>query len=182
MADLARSAAEVVDMGRERILVVYNEPVLPEDHRDSYSEVEVLENVTAVAEVLREEGYDTRSVGVHRDPGVLIDAVRDFDPDAAFNLFEGSADHYVTEPYLAGLLDWLDVPFTGCPCPALLLAQNKHLTKRLLQQAGVPTAPFVLLDSVPDEDPGLTWPLIVKPACQDSSVGIDQASVVTDLD
>src|SRR4051794_22614237 len=167
---------------RERVLVVYNEPVLPPGHRDSESEREVLESADAVTNVLLAEGSAARPVGVRRDPADLIAAVRDAAPDAVFNLFEGSADHYVTEAYLAGLLDWLDVPFTGCPCPALLLAQNKHLTKRLLQQAGVPTAAFVLLDSLPDEDPGLTWPLMVKPACQDSSVGIEQASVVTDLD
>ena len=169
-------------MGRERIVVVYNEPVLPEDHRDAYSESEVIENVEAVAEVLQIDGYETRIVGIRRDPGILIETVREFDPDAAFNLFEGNADHYATEAYAAGLLEWLDVPFTGCPAPALLLSQNKHLTKRLLQQAGVPTAPFVLLDEVPDEAPQLRWPLIVKPACQDSSVGIDQGSVVTGLD
>src|SRR5262249_39693165 len=133
-----------VVMSRERVLVVYNAPVLPPGHRDSESEIEVLESATAVAEVLLAEGYDPRTVGVGRDPGELIRAVREQQPDAVFNLFEGTADHYATEVYVAGLLDWLDVPFTGCPPQALLLAQNKHLSKRLFLAAGVPTAPFAV--------------------------------------
>lgn len=168
-------------MSRERILVVYNEPVLPPGHRDTEAEIEVLENVNAVAEVLRAESYEVCTAGVRRDPGGLIGAVREANPDAVFNLFEGTADHYATEAYVAGVLDWLDVPFTGCPCQALLLSQNKPLTKRLFQSAGVPTAPFTVADEVPAEAPPLSWPLIVKPAGQDSSVGIDQASVVTDF-
>jgi D-alanine-D-alanine ligase len=181
MANLARSRAEVSAMSRERVLVVYNEPTLPKGHANSESEIEVLENANAVAEVLRSEGYQTACVGVGRDPSVLIRAVHEESPDAVFNLFEGLPDHYATEAYVAGLLDWLGVPFTGCPCQALLLAQNKALTKRLFQSAGVPTAPFAVAEEVPGESPLPGWPLIVKPACQDSSVGIDQASVVTDL-
>jgi D-alanine-D-alanine ligase len=167
--------------GRERILVLHNAPVLPENHRDSYSEIEVLDNANAVAEVLREDGYEVRSLSLGRDPSLLIDTLRDDRIDVVFNLFEGTADHYITEAYVAGLLDWLDVPFTGCPCESLLLAQKKHVTKRLLQQAGVPTAPFLIVDAVPEKPPALRWPLFVKPACQDSSIGIDQGSVVTNM-
>lgn len=168
-------------MSRERVLVVYNEPVLPDGHRDAESEYEIVSSAAAVLKVLLEEGHPARSVAV-RHPAELLAAVREDDPDAVFNLFEGDPNLYATEPYMAGLLDWLDVPFTGCPAAALLLSQNKHLTKRLFQDAGVPTAPFALYDSVPETAPPLSWPVIVKPACQDSSVGIDQASVVTDFD
>jgi D-alanine-D-alanine ligase len=44
----------------------------------------------------------------------------------------------------------------------------------------VPTAPFFTVDALPCPRCELTWPVIIKPAAQDASVGIEQASVVTD--
>ena len=43
---------------RDKVLVVYNEPVLPEGHPDYISEVEVIDNVVAVEAILGEAGYD----------------------------------------------------------------------------------------------------------------------------
>ncbi len=96
-----------------------------------------------------------------------------------FNLFEGTADRGDTEAYVAGLLEWLRVPFTGSPSQAAYLARRKHLTKMLFQGAGLPTAPFVVVDALPIPECRLQWPVIVKPAEQDASVGLDQGSVVT---
>jgi D-alanine-D-alanine ligase len=73
----------------------------------------------------------------------------------------------------------------------LTLARDKPVTRLMLHAAGLPT-PEGLAVERPDEPPlqdgglhsilagrPLRWPLIVKPACQDGSVGIDQGSVVT---
>ena len=54
-------------------------------------------------------------LGVCRDPGALLAGLRRDRPDVVFNLFEGLADQYGTEAYAAGLLEWLGIPFTGCP-------------------------------------------------------------------
>ncbi len=117
-----------------------------------------------------------------RDPSVLLDGLREYRPDVVFNLFEGLADFGDTEAHVAGILEWLELPFTGCPYQTLCLARSKHLTKHLLAGAGLPTARFFVVEDVPVEDCPLDWPVIVKPATQDASVGVDQGSVVTDLD
>ncbi len=96
-----------------------------------------------------------------------------------FNLFEGLADRNETEAFAAGILEWLDVPFTGCPYQTLCLARSKHLTKHLLQGAGLPTPAFFVVAEAPAPPCPLEWPVIVKPALQDASVGLDQGSVVT---
>jgi D-alanine-D-alanine ligase len=162
-----------------RVVILFNEPVLPEDHPDAESEYEILFTVDEVEKILAGGGYDVRRLGVQRDPAVLVDGLQELKPDCVFNLFEGLADLYETEAYVAGMLEWLGIPFTGSPCQTLTLARRKHMTKYLLQGAGLPTADFFVVEELPVPSCRLGWPVIVKPAEQDASVGLDQGSVVT---
>lgn len=165
-----------------RVLVLHNQPILPEDHPDADSEHEILFTTDFVRRTLSEAGYEVGTLGASRDPGILLDGLREFRPDVVFNLFEGLADFGETEAHVAGLLEWLEIPYTGCPYQTLCLARSKHLTKHLLAGAGLPTAKFLVAEDVPVEDCPLGWPVIVKPATQDASVGVDQGSVVTNLE
>ncbi len=167
---------------RERILVLYNEPVLPKEHPDYLSEVEVLDNVDAVQTVLTAAGYEVSRLGATSDPQVLIGGIREQRPDVVVNLFEGCADNNASELYACGLLEWLDVPYTGCPFHTLVLARSKHVAKRMFLAEGLPTAPFMVVEQAPVRECRLNFPVIVKPAQQDASVGVDQGSVATDLD
>ena len=165
-----------------RVLVLYNEPVLPADHPDADSEHEILYTTDVVAGHLTEAGFDVTRLGVSRDPSALLSGLRRANPDVVFNLFEGLADHYGTEAYAAGLLEWLGLPYTGCPYQTLCVARDKAWTKRLLRGAGLPTADFFVVEEGPVEECPLDRPVMVKPGMQDASVGLDQNSVVTDLD
>lgn len=162
-----------------RVLILYNEPVLSADHPDADSEHEILYTVDEVHKALDGAGFKVGRLGVCREPEVLIAGVRDQRPDVVFNLFEGLADAYDTETHVAGLLEWLGVPFTGSPSQTLGLARTKHLTKYLLKGAGLPTPDFCVVEALPAPRCPLEWPVIVKPAAQDASVGLDQGSVVT---
>src|SRR5262249_39902856 len=84
-------------------------------------------------------------------------------------------------------------PYTGSPPEALALCLNKIRTKRLLAGAGLPTPPY--MEFTPqDEDlddeawlsrlqqHGITWPALVKAACEDASQGLDQRSVCQTVD
>jgi D-alanine-D-alanine ligase len=166
-------------MSLAKVLILYNQPVLPEDHRDAVSEHEILYTVEVVSHHLAEAGYRVVRLGVNYSPDALLAGLRRQRPDVVFNLFEGTADHGQTEAYAAGLLQWLGLPFTGSPFDTLCLARNKHLTKSLLRGAGLPTPDFLVVEALPVPPCELTWPVIVKPATQDASVGLDQGSVVT---
>jgi len=166
----------------ERVVVLYNEPVLPIGHPDYLSEHEVLDNVEAVYAVLAEAGYEVARLGVRNDPGALLAGLTEQRPDVVFNLFEGLGSNNITEAYVAGLLDWLGLPFTGCPFRTIVLAQSKHVTKHLFHGEGLPTPPFFVADEANLTACPIQFPVIVKPAQQDCSLGVDQASVVTDLD
>lgn len=166
-------------MTAPRVLVLFNQPVLPADHPDAGSEHDILDTVENTVKVLTAAGFDTRQLGVNFDPQPLLDELKSHRPDAVFNLFEGLATQTATEVSVAALLEWLNVPFTGCPSPAMALGRDKVRTKHLLAAAGLPTPPYLVADRAPAPKWAGGWPAIVKPACQDASVGIDQASVVT---
>jgi D-alanine-D-alanine ligase len=163
-----------------RVLILHNEPALPPGHPDFESEHEIVHTVDAVAKTLGEAGFDVSRLGLGADAAVLLAGVRGRRPDVVFNLYEGTATHGLTEAYVAGLLEWHGVPFTGSPFQTLSLARSKHLTKYLFRGAGLPTPEFFVVEELPVPECPLSWPVIVKPALQDASVGLDQGSVVTD--
>jgi D-alanine-D-alanine ligase len=163
-----------------RVLILYNDPVLPATHPDAESEHEIVYTVEAVRQTLTHGGFGVSQLGVNHDPSVLLNGLREHRPDVIFNLFEGTGDDGSTEAYVAGLLEWLDLPYTGSPFQSLCLARSKHLTKSLLQGAGLPTPAFFVVEDLPVPECPIEWPVIVKPATQDASVGVDQGSVVTD--
>lgn len=89
-----------------------------------------------------------------------------------------------------GLCEMLDLPYTGCGVAAAAVTMDKVLTKRLLQQAGLPTPRWV---AVAEErwrrEPEAVWrdcghlplPWFVKPARLGSSVGISKVHEEKDL-
>jgi D-alanine-D-alanine ligase len=162
------------------VLVLYNEPLLPKDHPDAESEHTVVEIAEGMEQILRADGLRTQLMGVGRDPSKLWAALKSRKCDVVLNLFEGNLDDTETESYIAGLLQWSGVPFTGSPSQAMSLARAKHTAKTLLRGAGLPTADFMVVESLPVPECTLDWPVIVKAAKQDASVGLDQDSVCTD--
>lgn len=164
-----------------RVLILHNQPVLPDDHPDADSDQDILFTTEAIESHLQDAGIETDRLAVGRDPAVLLDYCRTTPPDVVFNLFEGLADQYDTEAHCVGLLEWLGIPYTGSPPQALTMARNKPLAKHIMRGAGLPTADFLVVDRGPLENCPIDWPVIVKPAEQDASVGLDQGSVVTNL-
>ncbi|MBP3956075.1 hypothetical protein J8F10_12355 [Gemmata sp. G18] len=161
------------------ILLLYNEPVLPADHPDANSEHDILDTVNDTFKVLKAAGFETTKLGINYDPQPLLDVLKEKRPDAVFNLFEGIATQTATEVSAAALLEWLNVPFTGCPSPALALGRDKIRTKHILAATGIPTPDYAIIDALPVPLWCHPWPAIVKPAYQDASIGINQESVVT---
>jgi D-alanine-D-alanine ligase len=168
-------------MSSPRVLILYNEPVLPPGHPDAESEREVVETASFVDRTLTAAGLEVGLLAASYDPEALLAGLRREQPDVVFNLFEGTADDGDNEAHVAGLLEWLGIPFTGSAAPVLSLARRKHLVKSLLVGAGLPTPSFFVADELPVVDCPLGWPVIVKPATQDASVGLDQGSVISDL-
>jgi len=162
------------------VTIVLNKPVLPQDHPDYESEAEVIETVELIEEALKKSEIQTERIMLDRDLAPFWNRMQANKPEVIFNMFEGFADDTESEVHFAGLLDWFKIPYTGSNSAAIAIGRNKILAKSVLQAAGVSTPRFFTIvntDTIPENNIG--WPLIIKPATQDASIGIEQASVVT---
>jgi D-alanine-D-alanine ligase len=73
--------------------------------------------------------------------------------------------------------------YTGCNPLGMMLSRDKVLAKRVLATHRVATPSFRLFPFGRSfrEPRGLTFPLFVKSATEDASLGISQASLVEDM-
>lgn len=142
----------------------------------------VEEEYKAVARALREEGYRARVYNIREDVRRLERVLRRNPPDVVFNLVEHLHDDPALEPHVAALIEVHGIAYTGAPPFALTLCQRKGLTKQVLLANGVPTPKFQLVwepKGLPARH-GLHFPVIVKPAREDASTGVEKESVVYD--
>ncbi len=78
-------------------------------------------------------------------------------------------------------LEELGMVYTGCDPEASRIGFDKFLTKQRCVASGIPTARFLLVDSVPANWPmGWDPPVVLKPARQGSSVGLQFVERVSD--
>jgi len=85
---------------------------------------------------------------------------------------------------IQGALQWLGLPYTGSGVMASALAMDKVRSKRVFDAAGIPTPDYAIVRHhshaiLAAEDFG--YPLILKPACQGSSVGMTKVFESDDL-
>ena len=135
----------------------------------------------AVADALCSGGYEASSLVFPKDAGELAAALRSSRVDVVFNLCECPQLTPEKELHACALLELLRIPYTGNGPLALGICNSKALTKQLLIANGIPTPRFRLLTSEPEEETGLSYPLVVKPANEDGSAGITEESFVSDL-
>jgi D-alanine-D-alanine ligase len=135
-----------------------------------------------VARALLANGHDVQLIGIQQHLAPMLERLAAFQPRVVFNGCEGFRGHARHEYAVAGVLDMHGFRYTGSSPTGLLVARNKSLTKKILAFHGIRVPAFA--EFPPGEKPvrpsDLRFPLIVKPLLEDASVGIAQASVVTD--
>ncbi|RKN61988.1 D-alanine--D-alanine ligase family protein [Paenibacillus ginsengarvi] len=85
---------------------------------------------------------------------------------------------------LQGMLDMLNVPYVGNGVFASAAGMDKIMTKRLMEQAGIPQAPYMAINSfewneneeaiIREIEESIGYPCFVKPASMGSSIGINR--------
>ena len=135
-----------------------------------------------VIETLREIGHEVLPLGVQDDLGAIRTTLEEWKPTIVFNLLESFDDVTTFDMNVVSFLELLRVPYTGCNPRGLLLARDKALSKKLLAYHRIRVPDFVVFrrGRPPRAAPRLGFPLIVKSLTYEASVGISQASVVTD--
>jgi D-alanine-D-alanine ligase len=108
--------------------------------------------------------------------------IADANVDIMFNVCERINNSSLLEPHAAAMLDCLGIPYTGSNPLSLALCIDKVKVKKMLEHHGLPTPKFDYVfrkDEPIRED--LRYPLMVKLANTDNSIGISNNSVVTSL-
>jgi D-alanine-D-alanine ligase len=115
------------------------------------------------------------------DPRVTptIERLRALRPRLVFNLTEWVDGDRSQDAAIAGLLDMMKLPYTGTGPDGMRLARDKALSKAIVAGLGVAVPRhFVLPPGARPNNPGVPYPLIVKPQLDDGSVGISKSSLV----
>lgn len=146
-------------------------------------EVNPLHEYEKIADSLRKSGYEAYVLNIKDNISLFLEDVRKNKPEVIFNLVEIYKDQPRLEMNFTGLLELMNLAYTGAPPSALAICQNKILTKRILKSLRVLTPKFQVIN--PHDSYfkiSLKYPLIVKPAFEDASVGIDNNSVVNNIE
>lgn len=99
--------------------------------------------------------------------------------DAAFILLHGPVGEDGT---IQGFLDVLGIPYTGSKVLSSAIGMNKEFTKAILVQNKILTPKYQVLASGEKIKIRLTYPIVVKPTCQGSTIGISVVPNRADLD
>ena len=133
------------------------------------------------------DGLVRRGVAASGVDGVpaLVSAVVARRVDRVFNIMHGGAGE---NGVVQGLLEALGVPYTGSGVLGAALTLDKIRTKQVWLSLGLPTPRYARLAgaatpaTVLEAVAAIGYPLIVKPACEGSSVGVSRVFGPGELD
>ena len=142
-----------------------------------------LNSGNAVLEALRKQGYDAHPIDPKTFP---VATLKEQGFDRVFNILHGRGGEDGT---MQGLLEQIELPYTGCGVMASALTMDKMRTKMLWKAFGLPVAEMeiVTTENRVNLNPmavvkKLGLPLMVKPSLEGSSVGLTKVKTVEELE
>ena len=137
-----------------------------------------LTDVEEVIRALAAAGHEVAAVAVNGTRESLLRLAR-LHVDLLFNMVEVFGEDDTKEPHVAAYFELLDLHFTGSGLRGLAMAMDKPLAKKVLQFHAIRTPRFltVFRGRVGWAD-DLHFPVIVKPAREDGSIGIGFEALV----
>lgn len=136
-------------------------------------EAETIETCEDIEASLRALGHEPARMQFLDNLGETERALRADKPDMVFNMVEAAAGTDRLSYIGPAMLEYLGIPYTGCPAAAIAMAASKLKMKNIMEAAGVPTPAY--FNGVGS---GTGGPWIVKSATEHASVGVDAAHVV----
>jgi D-alanine-D-alanine ligase len=140
-----------------------------------------LRSAARVEDALGELGHEAIAIDVGRE---LVSRLRVERPDVVFIALHGPGGEDGT---VQELLEILDLPYTGPGVAACALCMDKVAAKHEVRAAGLPTPDWAAFnatafrelgaaDTLEEIEGRLGFPLVIKPASQGSSLGVEFAS------
>lgn len=139
-----------------------------------------------VLEALEAKGYPVTKFDVDEN---LVDNLKKFKPDLVYIALHGK---FGEDGTVQELLEILGLAYTGPGVYSSMVGFDKALSKLMFQEEGIPTPEFFALSSGSFKEMGASaalhevigrigLPLVVKPACQGSALGIKFVEKAEDL-
>ena len=155
-----------------RILIVHDEfntiPTLDEE--------DTIEQVRLITQSLTTRGHKVLTLPFTLNLIEMEKQIKSYSPNAIFNLVEtlhGSSLLHIPP----SLFELLAIPFTGGPSRPMMLSSNKIWAKEEMLKAKLPTPRWIEQNKKTHISEFIGIPLIIKPICEEASVGISDESV-----
>ncbi|TQF77791.1 D-alanine--D-alanine ligase [Elioraea sp. Yellowstone] len=142
------------------------------------AEFDSLETVEAIAGHLAARGFTVDRIGHHRALVARLAAGERW--DLVFNICEGLRG-FGREALVPALCEAYGIPCVFSDSLVLALALHKGHAKRVVRDAGVPTAPFMVIEHARDLAVlDLDFPVFAKPVAEGTGKGVERASRCAD--
>lgn len=132
-----------------------------------------------VFKALIELGYkDVTMVDVDRNIASVLSELK---IEYAINVLHG---RYGEDGCIQGVLEFLNIPYSGCGVKSSAICMDKIMTKRVLSTVDIPLIKSVNVNAInyKEEVKKLNYPIIIKPACEGSSIGMTKVNSENELD
>lgn len=144
--------------------------------KEEAAEFDSEETIEGIENALKRLGFTTERIG---NIGELTLALAAGDRwDIVFNIAEGV---YGTgrEAQVPALLDAYKIPYVFSDPLVLCLTLHKGMTKHVVRDCGIPTAPFKVVENITDiKKINLNYPLFIKPIAEGTGKGISGKSLI----
>ena len=140
----------------------------PEDMKD------ILVQAQWVGELLTGLGIETKNILLDPANSDLISELAE--TQLVFNLVDSNRFEPAAAYWAAALLERLQLPYTGSPIEPMVLTTDKIQTKLTLRHAGLVTPDWIRKGDTGQFRQLTTY--LLKPVCEDASIGVSQSSVI----
>jgi D-alanine-D-alanine ligase len=178
-----------------KILICYNEParyydnyigkaIIDEKEDIDLSEREFFNQISLIKDTLLNKYINVETLAINSNIKTAIKRILNYSPDIIFNFVESVEGNANFEGYIAGVFDLLGIPYTGNGPNCLGNCLSKLRTKQILTSHGIRTPKSYLAQLNEDLQIDtfiLKFPVIIKLAREDASIGISEFSVVNDF-
>lgn len=145
---------------------------------EDVAEFDTIETIEAIEAALRRLGHSVVRVGHGRELARRFVAGERF--DLVFSIAEGLKGRS-REAQVPALCELFEQPYVFSDPLTMAVTLDKAVAKRIVRDAGIPTAPFLIYDSAGQDLAGWThYPAFVKPLAEGTGKGCEKASMVSD--
>jgi D-alanine-D-alanine ligase len=171
-------------MGKLKIIVLYDRVLVDESEEQAAGDkapvvrtLDKKEVEEEVADVLTKLGHEPVMYELDGTQKSLL-GLGKVECDLVFNLAESFADDDTADFKIAAFLELLGKKYTGTGTHGLMLAQDKAVAKKIFAFHGIHTPYFATVyRGRTEHSHDIQFPVIVKPAREDGSIGIHFGAV-----